>query len=124
MRAPQVEQHGRRHRKTNQEVLDEVISLRQELKNATMYVEVCEVMDDIMYAMVTSCGGTYECPQCMYENKRDMLELKLWERENSETIERWLQLKGCHLFRSASIGGCGHVTMPWQVEARKNRIVW
>ena len=86
MRAPQAEQHGRRHRKTNQEVLDEVISLRQEVKNAYMYVEVCEVMEDILYAMVTSCGGEYECEMCMYENKRDMLELMLWRgRRNIRT---------------------------------------
>ena len=123
MCAPQPEQHGRRHRKTNQEVLDEVISLRQEVKNAYMYVEVCKVMEDILYAMVTSCGGEYECEMCMYENKRDMLELKLWERENSGTIDRWLQLKGAHLMKSCSIGGCGHASMPWQVEERKKRSV-
>ena len=61
MRAPQVEQHGRRHRKTDQEVLDKLISLRQEVKNAYMYVEVCKVMEDILYAMVVSHGGEFEC---------------------------------------------------------------
>ena len=42
--------------------------------------------------MVTSCGGEYECEMCMYENKRDMVEVKLWERRNSGTIDRWLGL--------------------------------
>ena len=69
VRAPQTEQHGRRHRKTNQEVLDDLISARQEVKNAYMYVEVCEVMEDILYALSVSIGGTYECEMCMYENK-------------------------------------------------------
>ena len=64
MCAPQPEQHGRRHRKTNQEVLDEVISLRQEVKNAHMYVEVCIVMEDILYALSTSLGGTYSSARC------------------------------------------------------------
>ena len=123
MRAPQAEQHGRRHRKTNQEVLDDYISARQEVKNAYMYVEVCEVMEDILYAMSTSLGGTYECEMCMYENKRDMIELKIWEKKNSGMIDRWLQLKGAHLMKSVSIGGCGHASMPWQVEERKNRAV-
>ena len=121
MCAPQAEQHGRRHRKTNQEVLDDYISARQEVKNAYMYVEVCEVMEDILYAMVTSCGGEYECEMCMYENKRDMIELKIWEKKNTGMIERWLQLKGAHLMKSVSIGGCGHASMPWQVEERKKR---
>ena len=60
---------------------------------------------------------------CMYENKRDMIELMKWERKNSETIDRWLQLKGCHLFYTCSIGGCQHASMPWQVEERKKRSV-
>ena len=47
VRAPQTEQHGRRHRKTNQEVLDDYVSARQEVKNAYMYVEVCMVMEDM-----------------------------------------------------------------------------
>ena len=121
MRAPQAEQHGRRHRKTNQEVLDGYISARQEVKNAYMYVEVCKVMEDILYAMVTSGGGTIECEMCAYENKRDMLELMTWETENIDTIERWLRFKGCHLFKSVAVGGCGHASMPWQLEEREKR---
>ena len=66
VRAPQAEQHGRRHRKTNQEVLDDYISARQEVKNAYMYVEVCKVMEDILYAMVASGGGTIDCEMCEY----------------------------------------------------------
>ena len=94
MRAPQTEQHGRRHRKTNQEVLGDYILARQEVKNAYMYVEVCEVMEDILYAMVASCGGEYECEMCMYENKRDMLELMLWERKNLGTRSNAFSLFG------------------------------
>ena len=119
MRAPQAEQHGRRHRKTNQEVLDDYISARQEVKNAYMYVEVCKVMEDILYAMVASGGGTIDCEMCEYENKRDMHELMLWEQKNSETIDRWLRFRGCHLFRTVSVGGCKHASMPWQLEERK-----
>ena len=100
-----------------------MISARQEVKNAYMYVEVCEVMEDILYALSVSIGGTYECEMCMYENKRDMIELKIWEKKNSGMIERWLQLKGAHLMKSVSIGGCGHASMPWQVEERKKRTV-
>ena len=45
-------------------MLDEVISLRQEVKNAHMYVEVCKVMEDILYAMVVSHGGELERARC------------------------------------------------------------
>ena len=123
MRAPQTEQHGRRHRKTNQEVLDDLISLRQEVKNRYMYVEVCKVMEDMLYALIASGGGTIDCEMCEYENKRDMQELILWEAINSETIERWLQLRGCHLMKTVSVGGCKHASMPWQQEERKKRAV-
>ena len=128
MRAPQTEQHGRRHRKTNQEVLDDYVSARQEVKNAYMYVEVCNcmVMEDMLcrvYALITSVGGEYDCEMCMYEDKRDMQELMLWEAINSETIERWLQLRGCHLMKTVSVGGCKHASMPWQLEERKKRAV-
>ena len=81
MRAPQAEQHGRRHRKTNQEVLDDLISLRQEVKNRYMYVEVCKVMEDMLYALITSVGGEYDCEMCMYENKRDMQDSCCGRRE-------------------------------------------
>ena len=119
----QVEQHSRRYRKTNQEVLDDYVSGYKEVKRAWMDVEVAEVMDDIVYAIVDSIGGTHECEMCAYENKRDLFELTLWEQENSGTIDRWLQLKGCHLFKTVSVGGCGHLSMPWQVEERKKRAV-
>ena len=30
------------------------------------------MMEDILYAMVASGGGTIDCEMCEYENKRDM----------------------------------------------------
>ena len=100
-----------------------MISARQEVKNAYMYVEVCEVMEDILYALSVSIGGTYECEMCMYENKRDMVELKQAVGNEKFGHDRplGLQLKGAHLMKSVSIGGCGHASMPWQVEERKKR---
>ena len=48
----------------------------------------------------------------------------MWEARNLETIDRWLQLKGCHLFKTVAVGGCKHASMPWQLEERKKRAVF
>jgi hypothetical protein len=71
-------------------------------------------------ALAISDGGLRMCVECEYENERDLEELLEWQEKNNDTIMRWLQLKGCHLFKTVSVGGCGHVSMPWQLEERKN----
>ena len=73
--------------------------------------------------LAVSEGGTRTCVECEYENERDLYELEEWHAKNVDMLDRWLQLKGCHLMRTVSVGGCGHVSMPWQLEERRKRAV-
>ena len=120
-RAQSPPQHGKR-RKT-QQILEEMARLEIELKDALAEVAVLQTMDDMMSALLLSNGGAHSCVQCEYLNVRENAELAVWEAENADTIERWLRWRRCHLFKTVSIGGCGHVTMKWQVEERKKRAV-
>ena len=112
-------QHGKRHK--TQKIMEEMARLEIQFKNALAEVAVLQTMDDMMSAFVLSNGGARSCVQCEYLNVRENAELAVWEAENSDTIERWLRWRRCHLFKTVSIGGCGHVTMKWQVEDRKKR---
>ena len=84
-----------------------------------MDVEVAEVVRDMVSALAISDGGMRTCVECEYENERDLEELMEWQGKNADMIDRWLQLKGCHLMKTVSVGGCGHVSMPWQLEERR-----
>ena len=121
-RAQSPPQHGKR-RKT-QQILEEMARLEIEVENATIEVAVLQTLEDINTALtLVSMGGAHSCAECEYLNVRENEELAVWEAENVETIERWLRWRGCHLFKTRSIGGCGHATMKWQVEERKKRAV-
>ena len=126
MCAPQAEQHGRRHRKTNQEVLDEYISLRQEVKNAYMYVEVCKVMEDILYAMVTSgirrrrvrLRDVHVREQARHARAQAVGARKFGDDRPLAAAQGLPPLQNC-----VNWGLWTHASMPWQVEERKKRAV-
>ena len=119
----QDEQQGKRHRRTLKELHRDLLSGYQMVKMAWMDVEVAKVVDDMVSALAVSEGGTRTCVECEYENERDLYELEEWHAKNVDMLDRWLQLKGCHLMRTVSVGGCGHVSMPWQLEERRKRAV-
>ena len=97
--------------------------MKKQLEDACAELAYHQTMVDILSALDLSNGGARSCAECEYLNVREAEELAAWEHENDGIIERWLRWKGCHLFKTVSIGGCEHVTMKWQVEERKKRAV-
>ena len=97
--------------------------MKKQLKDANAELAAHQTMTDILSALDLSNGGARSCVECEYLNVREDEELAVWEQENYAVIERWLRWKGCHLFKTVSLGGCEHVTMKWQVEERKKRAV-
>ena len=114
---------GKRHHRSLKEHHRDLLTGYQKVKCLWMDVEVAEVVRDMVAALAISDGGLRMCVECEYENERDLEELLEWQEKNNDTIMRWLQLKGCHLFKTVSVGGCGHVSMPWQLSERKKRSV-
>ena len=104
-------------------MIEEIREVHKQLEDATAELAAYETMEDILLALTLSAGGAYSCVECEYLNVRENAELAIWEHKNVDIIERWLRWRGCHLFKTVSIGGCKHVTMKWQVEERKKRAV-
>ena len=117
----QEPQQGKRRHRTLKEHHADIISGYRMVKDAWMDVAVAEVLRDVVAAVAISDGGMHTCVECEYENERDLEELVAWHEKNAGMLDRWLQFRGCHLMRTVSIGGCGHASMPWQVEERKKR---
>ena len=75
--------------------------------------------EDIYEVLVSTDAGRKQCTVCAYMNLREREELDAWEEKNADVIDRWLRYRQCHLFRTVSVGGCGHAFLPWQEEARR-----
>ena len=120
-RAQSPPQHGKRHK--TQQILEEMARLEIEIEDATIEVACAQCLLDMMKALTYTENGALECIQCEYMNVREADELLLWEAENSETIDRWLRFRHYLLLKGVSTGGCGHTSMRWQVEERKNNAV-
>ena len=104
-------------------MIEEIKEAGKQLEDATAELAALRTMEDILSALEIANGGARSCVECEYLNVREHEMLDEWEEKNADIIERWLRWRGCHLFKTVSIGICGHATMKWQVEERKKRAV-
>ena len=109
-------QHGMRPKR--QKALERAEKAEEELQDALAWGAAVLTYNDMAAALCTTDLGRKQCTMCAYLDVREREELDAWEEKNSEVIERWLRYRKCHLFRTVSVGGCGHGILPWQEEAR------
>ena len=110
-------QHGMRPKR--QKALERAEKAEKELEDALAWGAAVLTYNDMTEVLRTTDLGRKQCTMCAYLNVREREELDAWEEKNSEVIERWLRYRKCHLFRTVSVGGCGHGILPWQEEARR-----
>ena len=94
MRPKRQKAHSRRMKKPKRTALARLVAL--------------QTFGDMAAALCTTDLGRKQCTMCAYLDVREREELDAWEEKNSEVIERWLRYRKCHLFRTVSVGGCGH----------------